>query len=542
MTFGDENGKLLKVRGLISGDGYGEKNLEILQKALTECLSGRFSGLALPNGIYQIYNKKAIYLFECLLNGTINTLDNERWKSEKNIVLDIKGVKNFTIRGDSTKLEFKGMIQPFNFTDCEGITVENISIDWIDTFYFSADVVAKKANTTFIVPHENYAISGGEPVVSINSIDPKTGRQGGMALFENITNIKKEADNLFSFNCAEPEYTFVGQSLVLRYLYSYAPVFLYYKCSNVKLENVNVSAGPGMAVVAQKCKDISFVRLTVTNSKGRLMSVNCDATHLINCYGTIKYDNCFFEGMGDDAANIHGFYLKILKIEDDKIYIKHDSSSQNIYPYVPEKGNDIEFVNEKNLLKIQENTITELVYDNTEHMYYIKVKNDIGKEIHTGTLIACVSEMPQLIFNNCAVRNIRGRGLLIQTRNVTIKNCLFDGCTGQALHVDTAYDWGESIGARNVNIRNNKFIDCGFGSTKYCDAVAVVVETEADEEAAGVHRDIVIRDNIIMGKENAFKLSCCKDVLIENNMLIKCNKDILQSFVENIKISSNSYF
>lgn len=541
MSFFDENQKLFKVNGLVGGEENGEKNFEILQKALTECLSGGFSGLALPKGVYQIYNQKAIYLFECLLNGTINTLDNERWKSEKNIVLDIKGVKNFTIRGDSTKLEFKGMIQPFNFTDCDGIAVENISIDWVNTFYFSADVVAKKANTTYIVPHKNYAINGGEPVVSINSIDPRTGRQGGMALFENITNIKKEDDNLFSFDCAEPEYTYVGQSLVLRYLYSYAPVFLYYKCSNVKLENVNVSAGPGMAVVAQKCNGLSFVRLTVTYSKERLMSVNCDATHLINCYGTIVYDNCFFEGMGDDAANIHGFYLKVMKIENDKIYIKHDSSSQNIYPYVPEKGNDIEFVNENNLLKIQENTITELFYDNTEHMHYIKVKNDIGTEIHTGTLIACVSEMPQLIFNNCAVRNIRGRGLLIQTRNVTIKNCLFDGCTGQALHIDTAYDWGESIGVRNVMVTDNKFIDCGFGSTKYCDAIAVVIETEANEQTIGVHDGITIKDNIVMGNKKAFSVSCCRNVLIDNNYCIKCDDEIPLSATENIEIKNNTF-
>lgn len=175
-------------------------------------------------------------------------------------------------------------------------------------------------------------------------------------------------------------------------------------------------------------------------------------------------------------------------------------------------------------------------------MHYIKVKNDIGTEIHAGTLIACISEMPQLIFNNCAVRNIRGRGLLIQTRNVTIKNCLFDGCTGQALHIDTAYDWGESIGVRNVTVTDNKFIDCGFGSTKYCDAVAVVVETEADEEAIGVHRDIFIKDNIIIGNKNAFKLSCCRDVLIEDNVSVKCEEKILQSSTENIILKGNTYF
>ena len=63
MSFFDENQKLFKVNGLVGGEENGEKNFEILQKALTECLSGGFSGLALPKGVYQIYNQKAIYLF-----------------------------------------------------------------------------------------------------------------------------------------------------------------------------------------------------------------------------------------------------------------------------------------------------------------------------------------------------------------------------------------------------------------------------------------------------------------------------------------------
>ena len=541
MNYAYTNKTLFEVKGLLEGEKFGEKNFEILQCALKECLNNGFNGLALPKGTFQVYNEKATFLFESLLNGTIHTLDNERWKSEKNIVFDISNVKDFKICGDSTKLEFKGMIQPFNFTSCDGILVENISIDWINTFYISADVVKKDENTTYIIPHNDYTVSGGEPIVSINSIDSRTGRQGGMALFENISNIKKINNNLFAFDCAEPNCTYLGQSLVLRYLYSFAPVFLYYKCNDVNLKNINVSAVPGMAVVAQKCNNLFFDRLTVTNSKNRLMSANCDATHLINCYGRIIYDNCFFEGMGDDAANIHGFYLTVMEIEDDKIYIKHDSSSQNIYPYVPENGNDIEFINEKNLLKIQENTIIELVFDDVKQMHYIKVKNDILPDIHIGTLIACISEMPELIFNNCAVRNIRGRGLLIQTRNVTVKNCVFDGCTGQALHIDTAYGWGESIGVRNIKITNNKFIDCGFGTTKYCDAVAVVVETEAAEQAVGVHSGITIKDNIVMGYGNAFKLSCCEDVFIENNHCIKCSEDVPISSAKGIVIKNNNY-
>ena len=88
---------------------------------------------------------------------------------------------------------------------------------------------------------------------------------------------------------------------------------------------------------------------------------------------------------------------------------------------------------------------------------------------------------------------------------------------------------------------DNKFIDCGFGSTKYCDAIAVVIETEAKEQAIGVHNGITIKDNIVIGNGTPFSLACCENVAIKNNHCIKCDTDIPTAYTKNIIIEDNNF-
>lgn len=534
-------GELLKITGLSQQKGAGEQNFRIIAEALERIKKENFSGISLPEGNYEVYNRKALELFGFLLDGTIASLDNNRWKKEKNVLFSVSQTENFTIKGNNTSLMFKGLMQPFDFKDVSGLTVRDLSVNFEDCFYTCAKVTGKIGDTVYITPECGYEISGGEPIVSLQNYDVKTSKPLGMALFEGISNIMKTKTGEFCFNCTEHNMITVGESLILRYLYSYSSTFMMYRCSDVKIQNVKVFAAPGLAVVAQKCRNMLFDRLRVMPFEKRPMSANCDATHLINCIGDVVYDNCYFEGMGDDASNVHGFYLTVYGINDDKVYVKHRSSSQNTYPYVPVKGDSVEFINEKNLLCFANGKISDVSYDEKRELYVLKFEEGVPSGLKEESLIASVTEMPRLTFKNCTVKNIRGRGVLIQTRNVLVENCLFENCTGQGIHIDTAYGWGESIGTRNVQIRNNKFIDCGFGSTKYCDAVGVVIETEAEEPAVGVHKDICIEKNLVKGSGAAFNIRCAENVTVRENLIIGCNEEIPVSNSVNVEITDNIF-
>ena len=158
-------------------------------------------------------------------------------------------------------------------------------------------------------------------------------------------------------------------------------------------------------------------------------------------------------------------------------------------------------------------------------------------------IIANISKHAKLKFTNCTVRDIRGRGILVQTRDAIIENNNFEYCTGQGIHVDTAYPtWNESVGTRDIIIRNNKFLNCGYGSTTYCDAIGIAVETECEAPFVGVHRNLIIENNFIIGQlKPAFYLSCLDGAIIRGNRIISDGPAARLEYAVNVEFENNNF-
>ncbi len=71
-----------------------------------------------------------------------------------------------------------------------------------------------------------------------------------------------------------------------------------------------------MGVIAQRSRNLSLRSIMVSPPPGgrRIVSTTADATHFVNCTGTIEIVNCLFEQQKDDATNIHGLSAKITRI------------------------------------------------------------------------------------------------------------------------------------------------------------------------------------------------------------------------------------
>ena len=53
----------------------------------------------------------------------------------------------------------------------------------------------------------------------------------------------------------------------------------------------------------------------------RYFTTQADATHFSGCKGLIRSVGGLYEGMMDDAINVHGTYLKVQKRIDDKTLV-----------------------------------------------------------------------------------------------------------------------------------------------------------------------------------------------------------------------------
>lgn len=527
------------VSGLLRGSESGEENFRILQETWRQFIAGGCAVFVLPEGEYAVYNEKARSLYDRLLRGGLSGKEFARCVKEGNILFQGKGKSHIQIRGQNTVLNFRGLMQPFDFGECDGITIQGITVDWQNPPWFVARVAAKGGDRIIIEPEPGSGICGGEPVVSVQNIDPLTGRQGGMALFEGIGCLQTLNDGRFWFTCTEPGRIAVGETLILRHLYNFASPLHFYRCRDIRLQDVTVMAAPGMGLIAHKCENISLERFSVKPSGNRRMSTNCDATHFIGCSGKIKITDSYFEGMGDDAVNVHGFYLTVHEIRGRRVYFSQDADSQDAVPYLPDAGHAVVFLDVRTLLPYAQTqaTITRVGFDPENGLPYIELDGAVPACVRPGDCFADMHDIAGLTVESCTVRNIRGRGMLIQTKGARVANCTFDGCTGQGIHICTEAGWWESIGAEDVDIAGNRFIHCGFGRTKYCDAVAVAVTTNAEIQKAGVHRGIVIRDNEICGENNtAILLTCVSGVRISGNHMAASCADIVVRDAEDVAI------
>ena len=527
--------KLYSVLGLSENLSDYEKNYEVILSAIRKCRENHFAGLRLPAGTFAIYNHKAVALYRSLLSGEISATNYARWYAERNIAFDIRDFDTFSVVGNHTQIILDGLIGAFDFTNVREVRLEGISVDWLNPPFFTAQV--EKIEDHKITARTDRKLLGGEPIVSFQNFDQKTGKQKGMCVFADVSSVQRETDHCVTFTSADTCGLSVGDGIIARYIYSFAPVIHFYCCREVVVEDVTLYSGCGMGVIAHKCENLEFEKYRTILKKGRRMSVNTDAAHFISCYGKVHFHHCEFEGMGDDAVNIHGFYMNVKKIIDERTVLAEiEAAVQDGITDIPDIADQVEFSARNTLLPFAKGEIAFVEADENNPEMVIGFKEEFPKAVTVGCCIGNVSKTAHILVENCTVKNIRGRAMLIQTRNAIIRNNYFEGCTGQGVHIDTATGWWESIGTRNVEISWNRFMDCGHGMTKYCDAVGIVVEVEAEEIVAGVHKDIKINNNYIQGENTGIKVSGTDGLLLSENCFVGCKKEYEITCCKNVKI------
>lgn len=521
---------------LSESPGSAAVNLEIIHKAVLKCKRSKNCHLIFPKGVYEVGNKKTLEDMERLMTGEHNpyTLFDDA-----NIALHLSLAENLVVDGQGCTLVFSGLIQPFEIADCKNIVIKNLNIDWTRPLFSEGIVRMVKNETLEVEVFPEFPVHGGEPVVSFQSFSLATGHLSGVCKFENISNLKLIAPQTVRLTTDEAKFVKIGDVVIIRHIYSYRPGINLFNCDNVLIQDVTLYALPGMGVFGTRSKDITLKRYNVRPSGRRIMSINVDGSHFVSCRGTVVVDSCYFQGMGDDAFNMHGRYYTVSEVIDDKT-VRATHQNEDNYPDV---GDKVEFVRENTLYSYDEAVIVSVDYNPQKNESVITFDRPLPKNFEKTNVIANISQHAKLRFINSTVRDIRGRAVLVQTRDVLIENNNFEYCTGQGIHVLTANPrWNESVGTRDVVIRNNTFLNCGFGSTTYCDAIGVVVETECPEPFVGVHRNIVIENNQIIGHTRpAFYLSCLDGAIIRGNRIISNGPAARLEYAVNVVFENNNF-
>lgn len=464
----------------------------------------------------------------------------------KRFVFELSGMKNLEIDGRNSVLMFDGYVCPFLLDNSTNISVRNFSIDYLRPFHSEGIIVASYKDSLDLsisdkypyTVHNNKLMFVGDKIIGKdNAGEPMrvlypfwhilefdaVKREPEQEAFDylNVQNmvVKELKPGLIRIFFPRMKGK-VGNTMVFNPTERMIPGFTVSNSQDFKLTNVSMHHTGAMGVIAQRTRNITLDSVRVVPSQGRMISLAADATHFVNCSGKIKMTNCVFEGQKDDATNIHGIYVKIIKlISPNQALVKLIHYQQFGFNFLT-KGTKVELVEAESLVTKQDN---EVIASERLNKEFTKVtfKNPISDKIKLGDVIAASGEYPDVEITNCTIHRNRARGFLLGSRgNILIENNYFHThCAAINLEGDGRF-WFEQSGVRNLTIRNNVFDNCNYSLMLGMGVIMTFSGIEENKRAESRYNRNILIEN------NTFKTAtpCILNFYSVDNVIYRNNK------------------
>lgn len=444
----------------------------------------------------------------------------------KRIIFNLNGMKNVSVLGNGAEFVFHGAEIPFSVKECNNVTLEGFSIDYEDHFTFEGEVIAndpKEKNFTLrLLPDQKYNITDGEfrfcgynweSVLGENIVFDKTTRSPYYytSAYEHWTAHKFHAVELepgvvrFS-NLYSREVPPVGSIWVDKGRHSlnrYCPALALTDSKDIVIKDVHVYHSGAMALIAQCCENISIDGYSTAQKEGspRMITASADATHFVDCKGSITMENCRFESMLDDATNIHQTYMLVKSLLGEKRFSASFGHFQQEGNRFADKGDMLRFVDKTSLRPIGTARLASVdrVNDNWYEFELETALPEIGnpddvavENISRGT--------SNVVIRNCVVRYNRARSLLLSTPgDVLVENCDFASMMAGIRICGDANYWFEAGETKNIIVRGNHFQDLGIGghSPQAVLQIDPIIPKHARSNEYYYHQNIVFENNTV---------------------------------------------
>ncbi|HEY0608883.1 MAG TPA: hypothetical protein VGD35_04485, partial [Chitinophaga sp.] len=264
------------------------------------------------------------------------------------------------------------------------------------------------------------------------------------------------------------------------------------KSSHLSLLNIHIYFMHGMGVVSQYCRDIKMDSIIVKprENSGRTCAAWADILHFSGCSGKIAVSNSYLSAANDDAVNVHGTYLKIVKMPaPNKVQVRfmHDQT-YGFDAFAP--LDSIAFVQTASLLALDKGQIASVEKLNDKE-FVLTLKIAVPLVVKTGDVVENISATPEVWIHHTTIARIPTRGILATTRRkVLIEHNNFDRVHMSAIFINgDASGWHESGMVRDVTINRNNFSECG-------EPVINVHPENTVFRSQPVHINIAVTDNI----------------------------------------------
>ena len=457
----------------------------------------------------------------------------------KTIGLLFENIKNLTIEGNDALFILHGKMINFAFDHCENITMQNISFDYerptMSEMTF-VEVSATKITAT-INPSSTYTIMDGKLIFYGEGwkmkhhhailIDPEP---DAFYYSKFIPFLKSKATQIAPFKIEFEgdfsKYDFKpGQILTVRDpIRDQVGAFIAYS-KNVLLQNVQMHYMHGMGIINQFNENVTLDKVIIKprEETGRKIAAFADCFHFSGCKGEIIIKNCETYGGHDDPVNVHGTHLKIIeKIAENKIKLRFmHGQTYGLEAFF--KGDTLNFVHSKSLQIYGVGKVKD-VKSLSEREVEITLEKEVPKGFQIGDVVENVTWTPSVIIKNNYFSGANTRGVLMTTsKSVVIENNTFFrlGMHG-ILIANDASGWYESGPVRDVTIRGNRFVDCGYNKAPDSYIINIWPENHEVVKDYYVHENIIIENNIFEAFDTpVLRVKSTNGLVFKNNTIVK---------------------
>lgn len=284
------------------------------------------------------------------------------------------------------------------------------------------------------------------------------------------------------------------------------------RSKETRLENVRILNGAGMGILGMYSENVTLdgVKYFSDERSHGITTNAADAVHLISCFGRVEIVNSVFEGMKDDALNIHGNYYTVKSITGNVIHARLNTDVQanpgvNAHYQAFGKGDTLAIY--RGSTNACKRTLTvdgvEVTGDFTADLF---CDGDLSS-LCDGDTIENISAQADLHVKNCrfdkAATHLRlqTRGRILIEDSECSLNILLSG--------DKNY-WYEGSPVNDLTVKRCRFIGKGG-------KILAMPSFDVCPEAPYYHSGIKILENTF-DVTTALEFSNCKDVLFEGNV------------------------
>lgn len=508
-------------------------------------------------------------------------VSNHDQDNPKMVGLALEALSNVTIDGAGADFVFHGRMLPVAIINCSNVLLKNLSIDFEMPHIRQLEVLEVNSDDGYFIadiyPKGNYLINENGRL-SFTGVDYEIAPQSSMSFNtdgrltyrrSDVTfdpaNVNEISPDTLKIQGWQAEVVQAGDRLVLRSYYRPTPGIFVSLSKDTSFENVTVHYAEGMGLLAQMSENFLLDGFNVKIREGsrRVFTTQADATHFSACKGVISSRNGLYEGMADDAINVHGTYLKITEKIDSHTLIGRYMHHQAWGFLWGEPGDSVQFVqtsrmemaNAKNTIKRIEPSDRETIHGAREFIIVLNEPLDEGFKVENKMAVENLSWTPEVVFSNNIVRNNRARGVLFSTpKRVVCEHNLFDHTHGTAvLLCGDANGWYETGACREVIIRGNRFVNALTSYYQFTNAIISIYPEIPDlaGQEKYFHSGIVIEDNLFETFDRPLLYAKSVDGLTFRNNRVITNK-AFEPFhwnthrffferVNNVVISNNAF-